>query len=325
MKNPVNDVIDSYADHDYTDEVDRDFRDWLTDPAHAGEKESGLQRLWMRTEADDTPGFDQSLRDMRRATGIYARRRERLLSRRLILWRVAAVVIAAVSLTALFLTTRPLQQPDLLQSYIPTAQTGTITLPDGTLAMVNSRSTLIYPQEFAGKERCVYLIGEANFRVKPDAAHPFGVKAADIQVTALGTEFNIAAYPDEEEIRATLLSGSVAVDYDSLSRRTILEPGHQLAWNKSTRQAGLTRPDLDDVTAWQRGDIVMRSLTPDEIFTRLGRRFPCTFIYNSHNLKDDRYTLTFGNDASLSEVMDIITRVMGNVRYRLEGDRCYIY
>ena len=60
MKNPVNDVIDSYADHDYTDEVDRDFRDWLTDPAHAGEKESGLQRLWMRTEADDTPGFDQS-------------------------------------------------------------------------------------------------------------------------------------------------------------------------------------------------------------------------------------------------------------------------
>ena len=325
MKNPVSDVIDSYAAHDYTDEVNRDFREWLTDTTHAEEKERGLHKLWMRTDASYTPGLEESLESMRQATGIAARRSEHSRRRRLMMWRVAATLLVAVSLVAAFLVTRPVQQPDLLQSYIPTAQTGTLTLPDGTLAMVNAQSTLIYPQEFTGKERCVYLIGEANFKVKPDAAHPFVVKAADMRVTALGTEFNIAAYPDEEEIRATLLSGSVAVDYDSLSRRTILEPGHQLAWNKTTRRAGLTRPDLDDVTAWQRGDIVMRSLTPDEIFTRLGRRYPCTFIYNSHNLKNDRYTLTFGHDASLSEVMDIITRVMGNVRYRLEADRCYIY
>ena len=45
---------------------------------------------------------------------------------------------------------------------------------------------LLYPEKFTGETRSVYLIGEANFKVKPDKKHPFIVKANDYQVTALG-------------------------------------------------------------------------------------------------------------------------------------------
>ncbi len=58
--------------------------------------------------------------------------------------------------------------PDLLQQYIPTAETRTLILPDGTEVQLNSQSTLLYPQEFTGKDRSVFLLGEANFKVKPD-------------------------------------------------------------------------------------------------------------------------------------------------------------
>lgn len=68
----------------------------------------------------------------------------------------------------------------------------------------------------------------------------------------------------------------------------------------------------------------MRGLTPDEIFTLLGRRFPYTFVYSPHSLKSDRFTLTFDADASLPEVMGIISKVMGDIKYRIEADRCYI-
>ena len=91
-----------------------------------------------------------------------------------------------------------------------------ITLPDGTQVMINSESTLLYPQQFTGDSRCVYLVGEANFKVRRDEAHPFIVKSADFQVTALGTEFNVSAYPEEEEVTATFILGKVFVAYNGL-------------------------------------------------------------------------------------------------------------
>lgn len=327
MKNPVRDVIDRYVGHEYPAEIDGKFRSWLTDEDHAEEKEAGLKSLWDETESATVPAFDESMDRMRRLTGIADRRQLRRLRVRLRVWRAAAaVVVLAVASAALLLPVRTVDglQPDLLQAYIPKAEMQTLTLPDGTVAMLNANSTLLYPQEFTGSERCVYLTGEADFKVKPDAEHPFIVKSSDLQVTALGTEFNVAAYPDEDEITTTLLSGKVKVDFDNLSRSETLMPNSQLVYSRSSRKAEKRSADLSDVTAWQRGEIVMRGMTPDEIFNRLARKFPYTFIYSPHSLKSDRYTLTFDSDASLNEVMTIITKVMGDISYRIEADRCYV-
>ena len=199
-----------------------------------------------------------------------------------------------------------------------------ITLSDGTQVMINSESTLLYPQQFTGDSRCVYLVGEANFKVRRDEAHPFIVKSADFQVTALGTEFNVSAYPEEEEVTATLISGKVLVEYNGLKEQEILKPNEQLAYNKHTRLGSVTYPDMQDVTAWQRGEIVFRSMTMEEIFPRLERKYPYTFVYSFHSLKSDRFNLTFGQNASIEEVMDIIARVTGNLDYKIVGDKCYL-
>ncbi len=327
MKNSVRDVIDRYVDHEYPAELDDKFRSWLTDADNAEEKESELSRLWDSTDSASVPDMEQSMERMRRLTGITDRRTLRSMRRRLKMWRAsAAVAVLAVAAATMFIPMRPADtsQPDLLQAYIPKAEMHTLTLPDGTVAMLNANSTLLYPQQFNGSERCVYLTGEANFKVNPDPEHPFIVKTADFQVTALGTEFNVAAYPEEDEITATLLSGKVKVEFDNLSRSEILAPSRQLVYSRSSRKAMTRDADLSDVTAWQRGEIVMRGMTPDEIFTRLARKYPYTFIYSPHSLKSDRFTLTFAADAELSEVMTIITKVMGDITFRIEADRCYV-
>lgn len=327
MKNPVRDVIDRYVGQEYPADIDQKFRSWLTDSERAAEKERELSRLWNETDSASIPDLEQSMDRMRRLTGISDRRALRRLRRHLTVWRAAAaVVVIAAAAAALIIPSGFLAptQPDLLQAYIPKAEMQTLTLPDGTVAMLNANSTLIYPQEFSGKERCVYLTGEADFKVKPDPKHPFIVKTADFQVTALGTEFNVSAYPEEDEITATLLSGKVRVDFDNLSRSQTLAPSRQLVYNRSSRKATTRDADLSDVTAWQRGEIVMRGMTPDEIFTRLARKYPYTFIYSPHSLKSDRFTLTFTADASLPEVMTIISKVMGDISFRIEADRCYI-
>ena len=81
---------------------------------------------------------------------------------------------------------------------------------------------------------------------------------------------------------------------------------------------------MQDVTAWQHGEIVFRSMTLEEIFTRLERKYPYTFVYSFRSLKEDRFNLTFGQNASIEEIMDIVARVTGNLDYQIVGDKCYI-
>lgn len=44
MKNYIRDVIDRYIKHDYPEEVNQDFRTWLTDEERADEKEHELNK-----------------------------------------------------------------------------------------------------------------------------------------------------------------------------------------------------------------------------------------------------------------------------------------
>lgn len=86
-----------------------------------------------------------------------------------------------------------------------------LDLPDGSIAYLNSGSTLSYPSSYDAEERKVTLVGEAYFSVKHDPAHPFIVSVSHdrLRVKVLGTEFNVRAYEKENVVQTTLVSGSV--------------------------------------------------------------------------------------------------------------------
>lgn len=88
-----------------------------------------------------------------------------------------------------------------------------LDLPDGSIAYLNSGSTLSYPSSYDAEERRVTLVGEAYFSVKHDPAHPFIVSVSHdrLRVKVLGTEFNIRAYEKENVVQTTLVSGSVNI------------------------------------------------------------------------------------------------------------------
>lgn len=65
-------------------------------------------------------------------------------------------------------------------------------------------------------------------------------------------------------------------------------------------------------------------MTMEEIFTRLERKYPYTFVYSFRSLREDRFNLSFGPNASIEEVLDIIARVTGNLEYKIVGDKCYL-
>ena len=101
-----------------------------------------------------------------------------------------------------------------------------LILADGTTVWLNAGSKLRYPVEFVGKERRVFLEGEAYFAVAKDAGMPFRVEILQQTVEVLGTEFNVSGYTDEATIYTTLVTGKVKVATDS-GENMILAPGEQ--------------------------------------------------------------------------------------------------
>ena len=297
----------------------------MVDKEHTSEKEDALLTLWQEAlQQKIVSNTHQSYEQLRKNANIPSIRKERRI-RPVHIWQAVAAVFFLLAASSIYLSTIGKDAtPDLLQQYIPTAETRTLILPDGTEVQLNSQSTLLYPQEFTGKDRSVFLLGEANFKVKPDKKHPFIVKSNDFQVTALGTEFNVSAYPENAITAATLISGSVLVEYNNLNSQVILSPNEQLAYNRHTRFHCLNNPDMMDVTAWQRGELVFREMNIQDIITILERKYPYTFEYQLKNIKEDKYSFRFKEQATLSEVMDVIVNVVGQMDYKIKGKRCYL-
>ena len=104
-----------------------------------------------------------------------------------------------------------------LESKVTTVYTklgsqSTVDLPDGSIVWLNAGSKISYNDSYNEEEREVYLTGEACFDVKTDPEKPFVVKVGDLSVKALGTTFNIKAYPEDEAITTTLVKGKVIIE-----------------------------------------------------------------------------------------------------------------
>lgn len=328
MKNYFQKILSLFTGYDYSEMTNQHFYRWLTDSAHEDEKDEALQELFLEAKKKgDVPDLEKSLEQWRRNNNITHVSSHNKFNKTsfLRLWQSAAAILLIISISlGYMLYDIGKVESDLVKQFIPTSQMKTFFLSDGTQVQMNSNSTLLYPKQFSGKSRDVYLIGEANFKVKPDKKKPFIVKSDDFQITALGTEFNVSAFAEDKNICATLISGSVLVEFDNLTKKVLLQPTQQLVYNKENRQKTLIYPDMEDVTAWLRGELVFRQKTIVDIITILERKYNYEFIYDLHSLKNDRYSFRFKDKAPLSEVMDVIVDVAGNLNFKIQNDKCYV-
>jgi len=143
----------------------------------------------------------------------------------------------------------------------PLGQKSTIKLPDGSTVWLNAGSSISYPEKFDSSERRIDLKGEAFFDVKRDENRPFVVKVGDINVSVLGTRFNVRAFPEEVVANVSLVSGKVKVDRygsDSQHESFFLDPGEEISYNEKSGEIVKQKFDIEDVTAWKDGIFILR-------------------------------------------------------------------
>lgn len=321
MKEHVNNIFKSFTSQKQNQEAKDAFHAWLVNSNHEKEKEVQLKEIW--EEEPNIPIHD-TWSALYRIKEIFKINKQKKFIR---LWQSVAALFVLTSSALLYfmLNNSANLNTDIIEMSTPVAQLNTVTLPDGTIVHSNSKSILLYPAEFKGKTRSVYLVGEAMFKVAKDAKHPFIVKTANINVTALGTEFNVAAYPEDPAVYTTLLTGSIKVEDTKSNDSRILIPNEQLAYYKDTNSTELTTIEPEVITAWMDGEIHIQNKTLKEIFVILERHYDVSFHYDWKSLnKEDRYNFKFMRDTPFKEVAKVI-KTVSNIQYRIEDNICYIY
>jgi len=215
---------------------------------------------------------------------------------RLYLTRTFAAAAAVVLLCLSVWTAYLYMQPATIQTVSTLAETRTVRLPDGTSVTLNHYSSLSYPERFKSDDREVELSGEAYFEVSKDSKHPFIVQTETIDVQVLGTHFNVDAYPDNPDVKTTLLTGSVAVSNKNNSVRMVLKPNEVAIYNKN---AG-------DEISWRHGEFIFDDLPLQEIARELSNSFGTTIHIADSTLQNYRITARFRNGEDLDAILSVL-------------------
>ncbi|WP_447595314.1 FecR family protein [Aquipseudomonas campi] len=185
-------------------------------------------------------------------------------------WRGSAAIAASLAMIALTLGLYH-QGPALYADHsTTTGERREIHLADGSQVWLNSGTALSV--DFSDARRDIRLYrGEALFAVAKDSTRPFVVHAAEGEVRAVGTRFDVDLRGRQVEVRVS--EGVVQVDSAGAppARLTI---GQGLHYQQGQAPGAVHEVDLRAADAWQRGKLIFNRQPLGEVLGELERYLP---------------------------------------------------
>jgi transmembrane sensor len=192
-----------------------------------------------------------------------------------------------------------------------------ITLSDSTVVSLAPHSFLHYPLNFEGKERNVYLHGNAQFTVKRDVQHPFKVHAENIVATVLGTVFNIKSSGDSALV-VELLKGKLNVEIMNSKmepeQSVLLEPNERAVYVRNEKHLYKNLIVTEHHLYFSKSNF-------DEVAAQIKNAYGITLI-NESPKKDWRFTGEFKNSTAKDIVENIC--LVKKLSFVIKGDTIVI-
>jgi ferric-dicitrate binding protein FerR (iron transport regulator) len=198
-----------------------------------------------------------------------------------------------------------------------------LTLSDGSKIWMNAASALRFPTAFTGSERMVELDGEAYFEVVKNVLKPFIVKSKNgITIQVLGTHFNMMAYNEEKETKATLIEGLIKVSNGASV--AMLKPGQQaLAATGNTNDPVRIDKDadVDEAIAWKNGIFQFNNADLKTVMRQIARWYDVEVGYDDR-VPEKRFTGRVSRNLKASELLSGIEYV--GVHFKIEGKKILV-
>ena len=317
MENEHTELIIGYLQNNLTQEETDCFYNWVNESASNKE-------LFFEIKAMYDAGLPLSTPlETSESWGRLLNKKKNSQSRRFNLWyqisTYAAVALLAVAISSMYFLFFHEEDNSLYSKYIggDGLEADVVELPDGTHISLGSKTTFHYDKDYGKEKRIVYLEGEAYFDVAKQKDKPFIVKTKEQDIEALGTKFNVMAYPLDSLVITTLLEGSVQLKTMNFPERTIMRPNQQLIYNRNTKQASLFHVDARQFTSWTTGYYYFYEQSLKAILDRLSHVYGMQFTVNSEILNQRTFTGTFYRGQSIKDIMEIVNLSIP-IKYKID-------
>lgn len=202
-----------------------------------------------------------------------------------------------------------------------------VTLPDGSMVWLNSESSITCPTVFNENERMVQVSGEVYFEVvkmiSEDNAQkiPFIVQTENLTIKVLGTQFNVKAYADMEQIETTLLEGQVVIH--TPLKEVLMVPGEQAQVGINGEVDVTDDVDLAKIIAWKNGYFQFSDDGIEDIMNQMIRWYDVDIEYKGSKVKTG-----FGGQIARSKNISEVLRMLeltGEVHFRIDERTIEVY
>ena len=267
----------------------------------------------------------------------------------------AAVIIAFVMGTLASGFQRLLvSTPDEIAAFYsieaPRGARSTITMADGSKVFLNAGSRVTYAKTYNQLNRDILLEGEGYFVVARNEHIPFRVHTSGIVVEALGTEFNVKAYPEDGRVETTLVKGSVSIARSGLNEQSqpiILKPNqkasvyfdrHEINTVAEKKKSEPGKPltaisgpvrvrtesniNTETATSWKEARWVFERESMVSLADKLERQYDIQIIFKDEELKQYHLTGTL-EEESIEQVLKALQLALP-VDFRIEHKHVYL-
>ena len=194
-----------------------------------------------------------------------------------------------------------------------------LELPDGSQVWLNATSSIHFPTSFTGTERRIEITGEAYFEIAKNPNMPFIVTVSNSEVQVLGTHFNINAYNDEDNVKTTLLEGSVRFVNDGSIN--ILKPGQQAQLTKEGTTKVVSDVNVDNVVAWKNGMFDFENASIETVMRQLSRWYDVEIEYKGKT--DDLFIAEMRRNIKLSDALKAL-ELTGKVKFDIQDKKIIV-
>ena len=188
------------------------------------------------------------------------------------------------------------------QVVVPYGKRTKIILPDGSSLWINSGSCISYGSDFTMNRR-LNVQGEVFLDVKKDEQHPFIVKTTHLEVSVLGTAFNVTDYAKDMETSVVLVRGSVDVKVDNKAKKRLV-PNQRLSMESGAVE--VNEVDVYSYICWKDDIMNFDGQKLTAVLKALSRYYN-TKIEIIGSLEDEKCYGSLDLNCTLEEVLESIS------------------
>jgi ferric-dicitrate binding protein FerR (iron transport regulator) len=301
---------------------------WIKATEENKEEYIRYKNLWAITQQ----GKDMPEAKIRDALSVIRKKsdQKKQLYKRWNFMKYAALVVLTL-LGGYFIGTRDFNNEIALNEFfVPNGNRSSVMLPDGSKVWISNGTKLIYPEEFEGRNRIVELEGEGFFDVVHDKTRPFIVKIGQNRIKVLGTKFAVVAYPNDNLIKAELVTGQIQLDIKEKNqankfRSYFMAPSQSLVFDKSSEK--VTESGINDsfYDYWLNGVYQFKDETFEELAKKIGRIYNVEVTFEDEALKKRLFSGSLSINDNIYTLMEVFERAAKEpFTYTREGNQIYI-